>query len=97
MNYIETDLYSLIKEKIKNYKGYILFEIKDDDHMANIFHFETKEEFEKNFEMKKHGYYPDTYPYPKNVIKNYGDSVECLIDGSEFYINTRNFYLEVNI
>ena len=95
MNYIETNIYTLIEEKIKNYKGYVLYEIKDDDHMANIFHFETKEEFDNNFEMKKHSYYPDTYPTPKNIVKSYGDSVECLIDGHEYYICLRNFYLKI--
>jgi len=95
MNYIETNLYDLIKEKIKDYKGYTLFEIKDNDHMVNIFHFETKEEFDNNFEMVKHGYYPGKFPRPKNITKSYGDSVECLIDGEEHYINLRNFYLEV--
>lgn len=62
-------LFDLILEKLKDEKGYNVVSLSDEnDDIGQIFHFETKEEFESNFEIAKHPYYPDNMIIPKNDI-----------------------------
>jgi len=51
MTEYQLDLFSLVLDKVKKYKGYTIVGIlKDADPGANIINFDTKEEFEQNFE-----------------------------------------------
>jgi hypothetical protein len=62
-------LFDLILEKLKDEKGYNVVSLSDEnDDIGQIFHFETKEEFELNFEIAKHPYYPGNMIIPKNNI-----------------------------
>ena len=90
-----TNIFDLISEKVKGSVGYTLVELsKEGD--SKIIHFDTKEDFDKDFGMKKHPYYPSDMIVPKNVTGDYGTSMECLIDGVEEYIDLNNLYLFID-
>lgn len=92
-----TNVFDLICDNIKGYKGYTLVEIsKESD--SKIIHYDTKEEFDKYFETKKHPYYPGNMLVPKNITGDYGDSKECVIDDSDIseYIEFNNLYLFID-
>jgi len=69
MNSYTISLFDLILEKLKDEKGYNVVSLSDEnDDIGQVFHFETKEEFELNFEITKHPYYPSNMIIPKNNI-----------------------------
>jgi hypothetical protein len=69
MNSYTVSLFDLILEKLKDEKGYNVVSLSDEnDDIGQVFHFETKEEFELNFEITKHPYYPNNKIIPKNNI-----------------------------
>lgn len=62
-------LFDLILEKLKDEKGYNVVSLDNqNDDIGQIFHFETREEFEANFEITKHPYYPTNMIIPRNNI-----------------------------
>lgn len=92
LQYEDIDFFDLILEKLKSYNGYAVFEISKEEMHSKLFKFDTKEEFEKNFEIKKHLYYPGNMVIPINKID--GD-YNCLINGEKFYIDEDNLYLVI--
>jgi len=54
MKTINLDLFDLVIEKCKNLKGYTAIGITGDEAGANLYNFETKEEFERVFKLNKH-------------------------------------------
>ncbi len=58
------DLFSLVLDKVKDYKGYTVIGIlKDADPGANIVHFDTKAEFDQEFSIvNRYG-----HDYPKQL------------------------------
>lgn len=92
----EESFFDLTLNKYKDTKGYIIVYFHDEKNYSTVIEFETKEEFEDNFEIKKHPYYPSNVYIPKNIIKQFGDAYECLIDGQEFYIESNEMYLLID-
>jgi len=95
---IQTDTFKLLIEKVHNYKGYTLLEILQDDGMCNIIHYDTKEEFEKDFSFAPHGFFPhEKRLFPKNVVESYGrESVTCIIQGETYYLRLMELYLVID-
>jgi hypothetical protein len=95
MKHYSVNLFDLIIEKFKSEKGYIVVAPCDSDQCAQIFHFGTKEEFEKNFEMDKHPYYPGNKLVPKNRDGKDGPN-DFMIDNYYFYLGYSELYLIIN-
>ncbi len=87
--------FDLLCEKVKDYKGYTVIQVSKEEH-SKIFHFDDKADFDKNFELKPHSYYPCDALYPINVTAEYGDSIECVVDGEEQYLDFNNLYLFID-
>ena len=52
------DLFDLIMDKVKQHKGYTVIGIlKDAEPGANLINFDTKEEFEQEFEQRQNRFY----------------------------------------
>lgn len=84
-------------KKIEPVKGYSIIEDGGPEGTdTQIFHFDTKEEFDANFTQKKHPYYPGSMLIPIHITSTYGDSVDCLIDGDEYYLDLNNLYLAID-
>ena len=61
-------------------------------------HYNTKKELEKDFELSIHPLYKSVHVSPKNIIKEWGDSVDASIKGGtqEVYLNSNCLYLIKN-
>jgi hypothetical protein len=71
----EMDIMSLIMFKIKGYKGYTAISTWEDDPGVTLYHYDTKEEFDKAFTMKW------IYPNPIDRKEIYSRGFYLAIDG----------------
>ena len=58
--------------------------------------YESQEEFNQDFQIGRHPYYPCNRLNPVNVTQDYGDSCDCIIQGGQFHLDKLNIYLIVN-
>jgi hypothetical protein len=82
------DLFDLILDKIKNYKGYTVVGIlKDADPGASIVHFDTKAEFDQEFcIVNRYGHdYPEQLP--NSTLEFYCDDGPYLVIDGKFRFN----------
>ena len=89
------NLFDLIIEKIKDYKGHTVVELDEEDG-AKIFHYDTKEEFEKDFRIFFHQMYRSYGVVPKTITKEYGSSVDCIVEDEEEYLDINRLYYFVD-
>jgi hypothetical protein len=83
---------------LKSKKGYhlVIIDKEADDGDCQIFSFDTKEEFEEQFDTKPHAYYPCNMYIPKNIIELFGNSVTCIICDKEYHIDLDSTYLVID-
>lgn len=95
---IDYDIYSLLAEKLKNSKGYVVYYMEiDAEAVAKTFHFEDKEHFERNFEYVSAFPYPGMRLKPRFITETFGIcSYECDIDGEIYYIEDKGLYLVID-
>jgi len=90
-------MFTLIMEKIKDWRGYTVFEILPDDHDCNIFHYETKEEFDNDFRIEKSKYIPyEPKIVPQNIIEGGRQHITCMLQGEERYLHIAESYLAID-
>lgn len=90
------NFFDLVVEKYEDTSGYVVFSFDNTDGNANIFTFDTKEEFEKYFFIQRHPQYPCLRILPTIITDYQGDTIECVINGIEHYINCNNLYGLIN-
>ena len=78
-------------------KGWVVLHVDVEDHPFYI-HYDTQEEFQKDFELSIHPLYKSVHVSPKNIIKEWGLSRICLVEEGtqEVYLNTNFLYLIKN-
>ena len=78
-------------------KGYVVLHINKEDEPFYI-HYDTKEELEKEKELSINPLYKNVHVSPKNINKEWGESVDAAIKGGtqEVYLNTNCLYLIKN-
>jgi hypothetical protein len=97
LNYETFDFFDLIVTKLKNNKGYTVFSYEKEDLFCKSFNFATKEEFDMEFSITKHSYYPGNILTPKNIVRTENGHVDyCVIDGQQFTIDINELYLMVD-
>jgi len=99
MEHQRFDFFNMVLEVLKAKPGTHLFVMRsfdDEQDLCDVFSFESKEEFDKEFETKKHPYYPCSYYLPRTIINSFGNAVDCIINGENLYINLNHPYLIVD-
>jgi hypothetical protein len=97
MKFIETNIVKLMVEKIKDWKGYTILEILHEDNQCNIIHYDTLEEFEKDFKLEKSKYYPhEKRLVPQNIITNGRLDIKCKVQGRDHYMHIGESYLAID-
>lgn len=96
IKYEGIDFFDIIVEKIKPYKGYTVFHISRDDNYCQIFNFKTKEDFEKEFHIDKHPYYPGNCIIPNQIEEESNQFDTCFIGGQEYMLDISNIYLVID-
>jgi hypothetical protein len=89
----------MVLEVLKAKPGTHLFVMRsfdDEQDLCDVFSFESKEAFDKEFETKKHPHYSCNYYLPRVIIKSFGHNVDCMINGENMYINLNHSYLIVD-
>lgn len=77
-------------------KGYVVMEHHKHDYFTNFYHYETKEEFEQDWNLVYDNF---GYPHinPANVIESYGrENCEAMIGGEKTYLNLMEIYLKID-
>lgn len=93
MDIIVTDTFTLLLEKVSNYKGYTLLEILPDDGMCNIYRYYTKSAFESDFGFKIVDAGVTVRLLPNHIVRDYREYVTCLLQGKERHIRVSELYL----
>ena len=97
MKFFDIGLFNMALASLEEDKGYTLIEIlKDADPGINYYHYDTKEDFEKDWETGRNELYKCDTLIPKHIVKQYGTSYSCLLSGAEFYIETNELYLVID-
>ena len=100
MEYKQFDFFSVIVEAFKSKRGTHLIVMKpyeDANDLCDVYSFESKEEFDKEFETKKHPYYPGNFYWPRIVEKRYGDyTVDCILNGERTYVCLNHVHLIID-
>jgi hypothetical protein len=91
MKYKRIDPFYVALEQLEDTEGYGVISLDEEKQYAEVFHFETKEEFDKYFEIKKHPYYPGNTLEPK-----LDEHEELVIDGTGYYVNENEVYLVID-
>ena len=78
-------------------EGFVILHVDVEDAPFFI-HYDTKKELEKDFELSIHPLYKSVHVSPKNIIKEWGESVDASIKGGtqEVYLNNNCLYLIKN-
>jgi hypothetical protein len=75
----QLDLFGLVLDKVKDYKGYTVISLmRDADPGATLYRFDTKEEFDKVFTLR--GCYPESIDEDEIYNSDYG-CFYLVIDG----------------
>jgi len=96
LKYESIDFFDLVVEKLKNYKGYTVFHIENENQYCQIFNFDSKEKFDREFSIAKNPSYPGNMVIPNNIIEEFGISDKCIIDNQEFILNLDSIYLVID-
>lgn len=96
LDYESVDFFDLVVERLKSHKGYAVFHIEKEDQYCQIFKFDSKEKFDREFSITKHPSYPGNMVYPNNVKEEFGLTDSCIIDGQEFTIDLNSLYLVID-
>jgi hypothetical protein len=99
MEYKQFNFLDMVAEAMKAKTGchlIIMRPLEDEPDLCDIYSFKSKEEFDKEFETKKHPYYPGNIYIPRIIKRSFGNSVDCVIDGENYYIQLTNIRLIID-
>lgn len=91
MKYLSKSYFDLALESVKDKKYVVLHD--NDDHV-DFFVFDEKEEFENEFKIVKHKYYPHDMVIPKHIIEKNNNYIDCIINGQNYYLDINKLYLK---
>jgi hypothetical protein len=98
MKYTQIDFFSMIVESLISKPGTHLFIFMPDEELCDVYTFDSKDDFDKEFETKEHPYYPSRNTYiPRNILSSYDDGdYDCIIDNEKHFVSMRYGYLIVD-
>lgn len=79
-------------------EGWVVLHVDVEDSPFYI-HYDTEEEFEKDFNVSIHPFYKSLHVEPNNIVHDWGESsVDASVKGGteEVYLNIKCLYLIVN-
>lgn len=93
---INVDIFQLAVNAAPN-EGYAVLQYNlAEGQNPTLITYDTQEEFEQDFAIGPHAYYPGNRLNPINVIQDYGDTCDCNIQGGQFYLQKNSIYLIIN-
>lgn len=87
MEKLEFDFYSLIVDKLKENIGYTVYMVDREEAHCEVFHFPTKEEFNKYFKIVRNE------PYRCNMVLPINSDGWANINGNDEYIDGELYLL----